>query len=128
MIPRPRLHTTSRTAKRAAVIPTDYFGQRPDVDAALQMTEHPIPVGEVCTPCRTEITEADRGYLDLSKQTGELTPIHLECDVLLHLGWDVRRANCATLDLPPQATIRDLARAALDHVNFCRAKTGLGPL
>lgn len=135
MITRPRRHLTARIIEKPQVIPTDYFGRRPDVDACFEMIEHPIPVGEVCIPCLTEITESDRGYLDSSRQTGECQPVHLECDLLLRVGWNLHvveklpeQACCPPFDLPPEATIRDLARAALDYVNLCRAKAGLGPM
>lgn len=109
-----------------------YFGRRPDVTSDL--TEHPVPVGRACQPCRERIAATDRGYLRPSAHTGVLEPSHLECDVLAHIGdvhiIDVVRqsAGHAPLDLSPAASFRDWARAALDHVNTCRAKAGLAPL
>jgi hypothetical protein len=119
VIPRQRGQVTTLALRKPDVVPTDYFGPRPDVDGSFVMIEHPVPVGENCGACEGEIAAADRGYLDVSMLTGELKPVHLECDVLLHVGWD---------GVESDGTMRDAARAALDYVNGCRARIGLGPL
>ncbi len=116
--------------------PLLYFGRRPSVETGLPLIERPVPIGQVCRDCVEEITETDRGYLHVSEQTGDLEPMHLECDVLAGLAavayveqfLDGPYFGDVPTIMPQPGRHRQRARLALAGINARRFALGLGPL